>query len=93
MNRILAIASGKGGADATTLAIALGASLSKLEVMTKLIDANLTTPTVGLHIGSPAVRTCLQDARSIKHPVTYSHPDSPASRTIAQLAQPLINIP
>ena len=62
MKRIFAIASGKGGTGTTTLAIALGAALVEQGADTTLIDANLSTPNVGLHLGNSNVLVGLHDA-------------------------------
>ncbi|MBI4145333.1 P-loop NTPase [Candidatus Woesearchaeota archaeon] len=59
--RTLAIASGKGGVGVTTLTIALGAALTELGVDTAVVDANITNPCVGLHLGTPNVPVALHD--------------------------------
>ena len=60
MSHLLAIA-GKGGTGVTSIAIALGASFSRIGIDTTLVDANLTTPEVGLHLGTPNMPVGLQD--------------------------------
>ena len=55
MSHLLALASGKGGTGVTSIAIALGATFSRIGIDTTLIDANLTTPNVGMHLGTPSV--------------------------------------
>ncbi|MEK6849409.1 MAG: P-loop NTPase [Nanoarchaeota archaeon] len=59
---ILAIASGKGGTGVTTLAISLGASFVEHGLDTTLIDAHMSLPNVGIHLGTPNVPVGLQDA-------------------------------
>ena len=61
MSHLLALASGKGGTGVTSIAIALGASFSRIGIDTTLVDANLTTPNVGMHLGTPSVPIALQD--------------------------------
>lgn len=60
--RTLAIASGKGGVGVTTLTIALGAALTELGIDAAVVDANITNPCVGMHLGTPNVPVALHDA-------------------------------
>jgi septum site-determining protein MinD len=53
MSRLIVITSGKGGVGKTTTAINLGAAINYFNEDVLIIDANLTTPNVGLHLGSP----------------------------------------
>jgi len=55
MAKIYAIISGKGGVGKTTTAINLGTSLNNLGEDVIILDANLTTPNIGLHLGAPIV--------------------------------------
>ena len=55
MAKTYAIISGKGGVGKTTTAINLGVSLNHLGEEVIIIDANLTTPNIGIHLGSPIV--------------------------------------
>jgi septum site-determining protein MinD len=55
MARIITITSGKGGVGKTTTAINLGAALNYFGKEVVILDANLTTPNVGLHLGAPIV--------------------------------------
>jgi septum site-determining protein MinD len=55
MAKLLTIISGKGGVGKTTSAINLGAALNSFGKEVIVVDANLTTPNVGLHLGAPIV--------------------------------------
>lgn len=61
MTRIVACVSGKGGAGKTTIAANLGVALAKLGKDVVVLDANLTTPNLGLHLGVPLYPTTLHD--------------------------------
>jgi septum site-determining protein MinD len=53
--KLITITSGKGGVGKTTTAINLGAALNYFGKEVVIVDANLTTPNVGLHFGAPIV--------------------------------------
>lgn len=55
MAKIITITSGKGGVGKTTTAINIGAALNSFGKEVIVVDANLTTPNVGLHLGAPIV--------------------------------------
>ena len=55
MARVITITSGKGGTGKTTTAINLGVALHSLGEDVIVVDANLTTPNIGLHLGAPIV--------------------------------------
>ena len=55
MTKIIVITSGKGGVGKTTTAINLGAAMNHFGKDVLVIDGNLTTPNVGIHLGSPEV--------------------------------------
>ncbi len=55
MTKVITITSGKGGVGKTTTAINLGAALNFFGKEVIIVDANLTTPNVGLHLGAPIV--------------------------------------
>ncbi len=55
MAKLITITSGKGGVGKTTTAINLGAALNAFGKDVIILDANLTTPNVGLHLGAPIV--------------------------------------
>lgn len=59
MSKVFVITSGKGGVGKTTTAINLAAALNSLNEDTMIVDANLTTPNVGLHLGAPVVPVSL----------------------------------
>lgn len=59
MSKIFVIASGKGGVGKTTTAINLAAALNSLKENTILVDANLTTPDLGVYLGAPIVPVSL----------------------------------
>src|SRR3989344_2697570 len=55
MTKVITITSGKGGVGKTTTAINLAAALNAFGKEVIIVDANLTTPNVGLHFGAPIV--------------------------------------
>ncbi|MEK6883246.1 MAG: cell division ATPase MinD [Nanoarchaeota archaeon] len=55
MPRLIVITSGKGGVGKTTSAVNLGAAINYFGGESLVVDANLTTPNIGLHLGSPIV--------------------------------------
>ncbi|MEK6917996.1 MAG: cell division ATPase MinD [Nanoarchaeota archaeon] len=55
MSRLIVITSGKGGVGKTTTAINLGAALNYFGEDVLVIDANLSTPNIGVHLNSPEV--------------------------------------
>jgi septum site-determining protein MinD len=55
MKKIIVITSGKGGVGKTTTAINLGAAINSFGKDVLVIDGNLSTPNVGIHLGSPEV--------------------------------------
>lgn len=59
MAKVITITSGKGGVGKTTTAINLGAALNAFGKEVIILDANLTTPNVGLHLGAPVVPVSL----------------------------------
>lgn len=59
MAKIITITSGKGGVGKTTTAINLGAALNFFGKEVIILDANLTTPNIGLHLGAPIVPVSL----------------------------------
>jgi septum site-determining protein MinD len=61
MTRIIACVSGKGGAGKTTLVANLGVALAKMGINTVVVDTNITTPNLGLHLGVPFYPITLHD--------------------------------
>lgn len=59
MAKLITITSGKGGVGKTTTSINLGAALNGFGKEVIILDANLTTPNVGLHLGAPIVPVSL----------------------------------
>lgn len=55
MPKIIVITSGKGGAGKTTTAINLGAAMNQFGEDVLIIDGNLSTPNIGIHLNSPEV--------------------------------------
>ncbi len=55
MSKVIVITSGKGGVGKTTTALNLGAALNYFGQEVLIIDGNLSTPNVGIHLGSPDV--------------------------------------
>ncbi len=79
MTQIITCISGKGGAGKTTTTINLGAALTHFGKDTTIIDANLTTPNIGIFLGVPTVPVTIHNVlRGKKHisDATYLHPSS-----------------
>ncbi len=76
MTRIIACISGKGGSGKTTLVANLGAALAEMGKDVVVIDANLTTPNLGLHVGFPIMPITLHDVLKGKAKINdaiYTH--------------------
>ncbi|MAG37954.1 septum site-determining protein MinD [Candidatus Pacearchaeota archaeon] len=92
MTRLITITSGKGGVGKTTTAINLGAALNAFGKEVVILDANLTTPNVGLHLGAPIVPVSLNHVLSGKAKIDdaiYEHGSGtkivPSSLSIKEL--------
>ncbi|MEK6890393.1 MAG: cell division ATPase MinD [Nanoarchaeota archaeon] len=59
MAKLITVTSGKGGVGKTTTAINLGVALNYFGKEVIILDGNLTTPNVGLHLGAPIVPVSL----------------------------------
>lgn len=92
MTRTIAIISGKGGVGKTTLTSNLAAALAELGEDVVAVDANLTTPNLGLHLGmhfAPLnIHDVLKGEAKLKD-ATYPHPFGfkvvPASMSVDDL--------
>ncbi len=76
MTRIIACVSGKGGAGKTTLVANIGTAIAEIGKDIIVVDTNLTTPNLGIHLGVPLYPTTLHDVlkghASIKDAI-YEH--------------------
>ncbi len=61
MTRLVSVSSGKGGTGKTTVTSNLGAALTQFGSDTIVLDANLTNPNLGFHLGIPLYPTTLHD--------------------------------
>jgi len=94
MKKVFVITSGKGGVGKTTTAINLGAAMNYFGKDVLVVDANLTTPNVGIHLGSPEAPVNLNHVLNNKADVSeavYEHESGlkiiPASLSISELAK------
>ncbi len=92
MTKYLGIISGKGGVGKSTSSINLAAALNYFGKDVIIVDGNLTTPNVGVHLGFPVapihLHHVLQGKNNIKEAV-YVHPQNikivPGSIALADL--------
>src|SRR3989339_473067 len=94
MSKIIVITSGKGGVGKTTTSINLGAAMNFFGEDVLIIDGNLTTPNIGLHLNSPEVPINLNHVLANKAEVfeaIYEHESGlkilPASLSVKELTQ------
>jgi len=76
MTRIISVLSGKGGVGKTTLVSNLGAALIKRGKNVIIIDGNVTTPNLSLHLGIPFYPVTLHDVLRDNVPIEsaiYNH--------------------
>ncbi len=92
MSRIIVITSGKGGVGKTTTAINLGAAINYFGKDVLIIDGNLSTPNIGIHLNSPEVPINLNEVLLKKAEVfeaVYEHESGikimPSSLSIKEL--------
>lgn len=92
MSKLIVITSGKGGVGKTTTAINLGAAMNSFGKDVLVIDANLSTPNIGLHLNSPEVPVSLNQVLKGKadpFEAVYEHESGvkimPASLSINEL--------
>ncbi|MFZ5955523.1 MAG: cell division ATPase MinD [Nanoarchaeota archaeon] len=94
MGRVITIVSGKGGVGKTTSAINIGAALNKFNKEVIIVDANLNTPNIGVHLGAPIVPVTLNHVLKGKADVEeaiYEHSSGtkiiPSSLSIKELTK------
>lgn len=92
MKRMIVIASGKGGVGKTTTAINLGVAMKRFNKEVLIIDANMSTPNVGIHLNSPEVPINLNHVLQKKahaYEAVYSHESGikiiPSSLSVKEL--------
>lgn len=61
MTRLVCVSSGKGGTGKTTVTSNIGAALTQFGSDTIVLDANLTNPNLGFHLGIPLYPKTLHD--------------------------------
>ncbi len=92
MTRVISVISGKGGVGKTTTTANLGAALAARGKNVVIVDANLTTPNLSLHLGIPLYPITLHDVlkgKAYMSEATYIHPSGmkiiPASLSVNAL--------
>lgn len=76
MTKLVGIASGKGGVGKTTTAINLGMALTNFGKDVVVVDSNLKTPNLGLHLGVSKVPITMHDVVKGRKRITeaaYKH--------------------
>lgn len=76
MGKAYSIISGKGGTGKTSSAINLAAAFHSLGEEVVVVDANISTPNVGVHLGAPIVPVTLNHVLNNKSEITeaiYKH--------------------
>lgn len=92
MTKFIGIASGKGGVGKTTVAINTALSISNFNREITLLDANLSTPHVSIHLGAPLSPITIHDVLKGRNTITeatYIHPSGlriiPASISLDEI--------
>ena len=92
MTKFIGIASGKGGAGKTTVAINTALSISNFNRDITLLDANLSTPHISIHFGTPLLSTTIHEVLKGQKNLTeatYLHPSGlkviPASISLEEI--------
>ncbi len=77
MTKFLGIISGKGGVGKTTTALNIATALNNFKRDVVVVDGNLTTPNIGVHLGTPVVSVTLHDVIKGRRKINeamYMHP-------------------
>ncbi len=92
MSKIIVITSGKGGVGKTTTAINLGAAINYFGKEALIIDANISTPNIGIYLNSPEVPVNLNHVlleKAEPYEAVYEHESGlkimPSSLSISEL--------
>ena len=92
MKKIIVIASGKGGVGKTTTAINLGAAMNQFGHDVLIVDANMSTPNIGIHLNAPEVPITLNHVlqkKAYPFEAVYEHESGmkiiPSSLSIKEL--------
>lgn len=95
MTKIIAIASAKGGVGKTTTAINIGTALARFGRQAVVVDANLSTPNIGIYLGAAITPSSVHDAVNGKESIRkciYTHPSgvriAPASIALHESKNP-----
>ena len=76
MTRFITVISGKGGVGKSTTSINLASALNMFGKATTVVDANLTTPNIGIYLGVPVMPKTIHDVLAGKIEIdnaTYIH--------------------
>ncbi len=79
MTKFITVLSGKGGVGKTTTSINLGLALHKLGTNVVVVDGNLSSPNLSIHLGNPHFPVTLHDVMCRDEPVQkaiYVHPET-----------------
>jgi Mrp family chromosome partitioning ATPase len=72
MARFITVLSGKGGVGKTTSAINLGLALSKLGADVIILDGNLSSPNLSVHLGNTFFPTTIHDVMHGNEPIQWT---------------------